>query len=267
MARRDDAVGEARRGRGRPRVELGRVRAVRTLRGGLSPRGATPQGVPPGGARGRAGRFPQRGREVARLPSPRRQVHGAVLHGGLHGVRPLRGELPGGRARRARDAAARGEEPRARPRGVEVLPHDPRGGRHEARHVELQRRPAQEAALRVLRRVRRLRRGAVHPPAHADLRRAPRGGERDGLLERVRRQPAHRAVLHARGRTRRRVGQLALRGQRRVRTRHARHLRQPRGARPRRGGEAPSRRAPAPRRRSSCSTATNRRRCARRPPA
>ena len=91
-----------------------------------------------------------------------------------------------------------------------------RGGlRHGARHAV----PA--AAVRVLRRLRRLRRDAVPEAALAALRRPADDRQRDRLLLDLRRQPAHDAVDHRRRRARSGLVQLAVRGQRRVRPRVA----------------------------------------------
>ena len=59
---------------------------------------------------------------------------------------------------------------------------------------ERPRHPVPAAAVRVLRRVRRLRRDALHQAALAALRRPADGRERDGLLVDLRRQPADDAV-------------------------------------------------------------------------
>ena len=77
------------------------------------------------------------------------------------------------------------------------------------------------AALRVLRRLRRLRRDAVPEAGDAVVRRPDGGGERDRVLVDLRRQPADDAVDLQRRRPGTGVGELAVRGQRRVRLRHA----------------------------------------------
>ena len=75
------------------------------------------------------------------------------------------------------------------------------------------------AAVRVQRRVRRLRRDALHQDAHAVVRR-PRGHrQRDGLLLDLRRQSADHALRHQQMRARPDVVQFAVRGQRGVRPR------------------------------------------------
>ena len=80
-------------------------------------------------------------------------------------------------------------------------------------------RPAAPAALRVLRRLLRLRRNPVHQADDAALRRPHADRQRHRLLLDLRRQPAHHALLHQRRRPRTRLVQLAVRRQRRVRPR------------------------------------------------
>ena len=75
------------------------------------------------------------------------------------------------------------------------------------------------AAVRVLRRVRRLRRDAVPAAALPAVRRPAAGRERDRLLVDLRRQPADDAVDDQPRRPRPRLVELAVRGQRRVRAR------------------------------------------------
>ena len=96
------------------------------------------------------------------------------------------------------------------------------------------------AAVRVLGRLRGLRRDAVPQAAHPALRRPHARRQRHRLLVDLRRQPADHAVDGEPRRARPGVVQLALRGQRRVRPRHA--------ARARRAGAAQARAA----RRASC---------------
>ena len=88
-----------------------------------------------------------------------------------------------------------------------------------ARHH--QGEPGARAAVRVLGGLRRLRRDAVHPAGEPALRRPDDRRQRDRLLVDLRRQPADHAVDGQRCRPRPGVGQLAVRGQRRVRPRHA----------------------------------------------
>ena len=113
-----------------------------------------------------------------------------------------------------RRAGAQGDQPRrrasrcSRPSArtstfFETLPADrplARGLRHRARH------PVPRAAVRVLRRLRRLRRDALPQAALAAVRRPPDGRQRDRLLVDLRRQPADHAVDHERRGPRARPG-------------------------------------------------------------
>ena len=89
----------------------------------------------------------------------------------------------------------------------------PGGLRHRPRH------PVPAAAVRVLRRLRRLRRDAVPEAAVPAVRRPADDRERDRLLLDLRRQPADHPVDDRRGRARPGLVELAVRGQRRVRAR------------------------------------------------
>ncbi len=86
------------------------------------------------------------------------------------------------------------------------------------------------AALRVLRRLRRLRRDALRQAADPALRRPDADRQRHRLLVDLRRQPAHHALHDQRRRPRPDLVQLAVRGQRRVRLRHPPGGRQAAGA-------------------------------------
>ena len=117
-------------------------------------------------------------------------------------------------------------EPVAEHRDVErralgLLPVDPaaRPEPDPARHRQGQ--PGPRAAVRVLRRLRRLRRDAVPPARQPAVRRPDDRGQRHRLLVDLRRQPADHAVDGQRRGARPGVEQLAVRGQRRVRPRHA----------------------------------------------
>ena len=96
-----------------------------------------------------------------------------------------------------------------------------RPDRHALNAEPGQGRPAAPAAVRVLRRLRRLRRDAVPQAAEPALRRPRRHRQRHRLLVHLRRQPADHAVDGEPRRARAGLGQLAVRGQRRVRPRHA----------------------------------------------
>ena len=89
-----------------------------------------------------------------------------------------------------------------------------------------------QAAVRVLGRLRRLWRDALHPVAHPAVRRPAPDRQRDRLLVDLRRQPADDAVHDRRARARPGVEQLVVRGQRRVRPRPAPRRRHPRPTRP-----------------------------------
>ena len=96
--------------------------------------------------------------------------------------------------------------------------------------------------------MRGLRRDPVPQAPQPALRRPGRHRERHRLLVHLRRQPAHHALDGQPGRARTGLGQLALRGQRGVRPRHARRHRQAGGVRARAGGPArPGPRRPRPR--------------------
>ena len=255
VADRHLAVGEARdrpRGPGLGREDLHPVQQVRVR---LPARGDPREGLRRGRARQGAGHL-----QVLRLQG--RRVQGEEVHDpggprGLHRLQPVRDGLPGqGQVepeaqgdRHDADAAA------ARGRGgqLPVLP-GPAGAQARGGQARPQGHAVPPAALRVLRRVLRLRRDALPQADDAALRR-PRGDrERHRLLVDLRRQPADDALHRQRRRPRAGVVQLALRGQRRVRLRYAARLRraQPAGDPPAQGPLRPGRRQPgegAPRRR------------------
>ena len=98
--------------------------------------------------------------------------------------------------------------------------------RHRARHA------VPGAAVRVLRRVRRLRRDPVPEARLAAVRRPADDRQRDRLLVDLRRQPADDAMDRRRRRARPGMVELAVRGQRRVRARPAARRRPPHRAGP-----------------------------------
>ena len=102
-----------------------------------------------------------------------------------------------------------------------LLPVHPaaRSQPHRPRHGE--GRPGARAAVRVLARVQRLRRDPVPQARLPAVRRPHDRGQRDGLLLDLRRQPPHHPVDGQRPGPRPGLEQLAVRGQRRVRARHA----------------------------------------------
>jgi Pyruvate/2-oxoacid:ferredoxin oxidoreductase gamma subunit/ferredoxin len=126
-----------------------------------------------------------------------RAVHAAGGARGLHGLRALRGRVPG---QGPAEPAAQGDRhgtaaaaPGGRARELRVLPGAARAGtpRREAPRREGVAVPP--PVVRVLRRLRRLRRDAVRQAADAALRRPRAHRERDRLLVDLRRQPAHDA--------------------------------------------------------------------------
>ena len=120
---------------------------------------------------------------------------------------------------RAINMAAEGAAARARAAEPGVLRHAARQQPGRPRRVARARHAVPDAAVRVLGRVRGLRRNAVPAAAHPAVRRSAARGERHGLLVHLRRQPPDDAVVQERGGPRPRMGQLAVRGQRRVRPR------------------------------------------------
>ena len=113
----------------------------------------------------------------------------------------------------------------------DVLRADPR--HHEVTHPAHPLGPrAVATTVRVLRRLRRLWRDALHPVAHPAVRRPTPDRQRHRLLVDLRRQPADHAVHDRRRRARPGMEQLVVRGQRRVRPRAAPRRRHPRPTRP-----------------------------------
>ncbi len=108
----------------------------------------------------------------------------------------------------------------------------PRPARAEARggQARPQGHAVPDPALRVLGRLRRLRRDPVHQADDAALRRPRAHRERHRLLLDLRRQPPHHPLRAGPQRPRPRLVELALRGQRRVRLRHAARPRPAQGA-------------------------------------
>ena len=123
------------------------------------------------------------------------------------------------------DAAAA----RAGGRELRVLPLAP-GPRPHRRQDRPEGLAVPPAAVRVLRRLLRLRRDAVRQADDAAVRRPHADRERHRLLVDLRRQPADDALHGRRQRPRPGLGELAVRGQRRVRLRHPARPRQPLGA-------------------------------------
>ena len=153
-----------------------------------------------------------------------RPVHRPGRAGRLHRLLALRDDVPGeGQGQSApqgdrHDAA--GAAARVRADQLRLLPRPARGRSH-ARQARREEHAVPAAALRVLGRVRRLRRDAVHQADDAALRRPCGHRQRHRLLVHLRRQPADDALHREPRRARAGMGQLALRGQRRVRLRPA----------------------------------------------
>ena len=154
----------------------------------------------------------------------RRALHAAVLRRGLHGMRPVRRGLPGRQPARVRrqghqhgaEGAARWSRSARISHSLKRLPVNDRARVDFAnvRGVQFLR-----AAVRVLRRLRRLRRDALSQAAVAALRRPAAGRQRHRLLVHLWRQSAGHAVDQRRGGPRSGLVELAVRGQRRVRAR------------------------------------------------
>ncbi len=166
----------------------------------------------------------------------RHRLHLAGLRGRLHRMRALRRGLSGCCARGPR---SQGDQPRTpgiarRRRGAQhrVLRGaaggrpGPGGLRYGARHA------VPSAAVRVLGRMCRLWRDALPEAPVPALRRPGGDRQRHRLLVDLRREPAHHAVDHRRRGARPGVVELAVRGQRRVRSRPPSGRRPPCRARP-----------------------------------
>ena len=144
--------------------------------------------------------------------------------------RGLPGQEQGGDRQEGDQHGAEGADPRQRHRERRLL-RDPAGQRALLRRLlDRPRHPVPRAAVRVLRRVCRLRRDALRQAGLAAVRRPDDGGECHRLLVDLRRQPADHAVDGQRRGARPVVVELAVRGQRRVRPRHAARRRPPHAA-------------------------------------
>ena len=193
---------------------------VRQLRDGLSAREHPCAPVRRIAAGGRTAPFPVGAAGGPWLP--RQAVHPAGVGRGLHGVSTVRRSLsrqkrrPGGRARTGDDSERR----RDRRRGAStfrLLRIAARGDVDDGRRGARARGAVPHAAVRVLGSVRRLRRNALPATAHPALRRSTARRECHRVLVDLRRQSSDDAVVVQQGRTRARVGELAVRGQRGVR--------------------------------------------------
>ena len=243
----DGAVGEAEHRHRDPGVGREALHPVQQVRDGLPARGDPRQGLRPRPAREGPGDL-----QVGRLPRPRVQgdeVHDPGRPGRLHGLQPLRGRLPrqgqGQPAAQGPRHGGPGAAARGRARQLQVLPRPPRARPDEAegRRQEL---AVHAAPLRVLGRLRRLRRDPLHQAGDAALRRPDADRQRHRLLVDLRREPPDDPLHREPRRPRPGLGELPLRGQRRVRVRHAPRPRQAGRARRRArqgAGRPPRRRA------------------------
>ena len=181
--------------------------------------------------------------EGVRAVGPRRcaavvQVEGVPLQGHrrlsdddpggprrLHRLRGVRRRVPGeveDRGAPQVDQHGTGADPpRGGAAGVGLLPVDPRARSRPPAPRFGQGLAGVAAAVRVLRSLRRLRRDALHQAGDAAVRRPDGRRQRHRLLVDLRRQPADHTVDGQRRRPRPGVEQLAVRGQRRVRSRPA----------------------------------------------
>ena len=148
-------------------------------------------------------------------------LHAADLPRRLHGMRRVRGELPGAQPDRQRGQGHQheGSAPasRGRSRKRPLLRNAAVGGPHAREFRQRAGRAIPRAAVRILRRVCRVRRDAVSQADVAAVRRSAADRQRDRMLVDLRRQPADDPVGRERRRAWTSVGQFALRGQRRVR--------------------------------------------------
>ena len=164
-----------------------------------------------------------------------------VAPGRLHRLCAVRGCLPGQEQEPAQvqgdqHGAATGA-PLHRARQLPVLPGSAGTGSHGDPVEQRQEFAAPSAALRVLRRVLRLRRDALRQAGQPALRRSRHRRQRDRLLLDLRRQPADDAVGDGQERPRAGLVEQPLRGQRRVRAGLPPDHRQTGRVRPRAGAD------------------------------
>ena len=137
------------------------------------------------------------------VPQPRRAGHVADRPGRtrrLHRLWSVRDSLPGprqerGQAQEHQPAPDRGA-PRRRAGGLGCLPAAARDRPGPMGSGVGEDQPAAPAAVRVQRRVRRMRRDAVPQAADPTVRRPPADRQRHRMQQHLRRQPADDAVLH-----------------------------------------------------------------------
>ena len=225
LARRHGAVGEAQH---RPRDPgLGRedLHPVQQVRARLPARRHPGQGLRPEALAGAPATFKADRPTRARLHGP--QVHDPGGAGGLHRLHPVRRGLPGqgqvepaaqGHRHGAAGAAARRRSGRTTPSSSTC----PRSTARTRSTLDLKSSQFLRAALRVLGRLRRLRRDAVHQAADPALRRPRRS-----IANATGCSSIYGGNLPTTPYTTNRDGrgpglvELAVRGQRRVRPRHA----------------------------------------------
>ena len=118
---------------------------------------------------------------------------------------------------RTGDDTERRRDRRRRASTFRLLRIAARGDVDDGRRGARARGAGPHTAVRVLGSVRRLRRDALPATAHPALRRSTAGRECHRVLVDLRRQSSDDAVVVQQGRTRARVGELAVRGQRGVR--------------------------------------------------
>ena len=193
---RDRALREEEHRAVHPDLGSRHLHPVRPLLPGLPARGDPHQGLPHIGTRKQAGRLSvgalQR-QGISRL-SPDRPGRPRRLHR----LRRLRRCLPG---QKQGDGQAQGHQhgtearpPRSRAGQLRFLPRDPRDRPQAGQVRGGQGLATAPAALRVLRRLPRLRRDALSQADESALRRPRHDRQRHRLLIDLRRQPAHDAL-------------------------------------------------------------------------
>ena len=207
-----------------PGLGRGDLHPVQQVRDGLPARGHPRQGLSdPAALAGRAGDLQvdrRSRRRISRATATRSRSRPRTAPAARCASRSARPRTSPTRA--TRRSTWRRRRRCARPSATtRVLPRAARGRPHARCALDVKGTQFLAAAVRVLRRVRRLRRDAVHQAADAALRRPRADRERHRLLVDLRRQPADHAVLRRTATAAARPGQLAVRGQRRVRPRHA----------------------------------------------
>jgi pyruvate/2-oxoacid:ferredoxin oxidoreductase alpha subunit/Pyruvate/2-oxoacid:ferredoxin oxidoreductase gamma subunit len=221
LPHRHQPVGEAQHRAVHPRVAGRALHPVRQLFLRLPARRDSRQVLPRKRARGGAGRLPVDDDQRARLP--RDALRAAGLPGRLHRLQSLRGRLPGARGRHGRSGSA-GAAAGRQTAGAGTPAREPGMVRkialeHAFRDRLLQRArgavPA--AAVRVFRRLRRLRRNALPENHYPAVRRSRADRQRHRLLVDLRRQPADHALEQEPRGPRPSLVEFIVRGQRRVR--------------------------------------------------